>query len=177
MRLIINQPLHPVERVPANWLLPPPATSRVVPETAALITVPRLLPALPQARTTGHMGVARPNGHTKPNGHNNVNGVSGSAPPLKPVPVPKPRPKVYRPTDGSMEAGPSRRPPSPTHASEPPKKRIKESMTSQRCIACDQALGHSLSQCPIVKGGPERFVSFADEAASPLLIFCSEGLR
>ena len=151
MKLIINQPLHPVERIPVNRPLPQSAAMRPVSETAAPITTPRLLPVLSQARpTTNDMSVIRPNGHA------NMNGVSSSGPLTKPVP--KPRPKIPQPVGGPVEAGPSRRPPSPNHASEPPKKKIKESTMVTHCVVCDQP-AHSLSQCPIVKGGPERFVN------------------
>lgn len=90
-----------------------------------------------------------------------ANGVASGSKAFVAKPLPKPRLKAPVAAAAPAEAGPSsRRPPSPIHVNEPPKKKVKESSGIVPCPVCGQASIHLVGQCPIIREGPQRFVKF-----------------
>lgn len=145
MKLIINQPLHPVER-PSTVRQPQPKTSSR-PSTTPVATAKPSLSAPQTHPMANGAGIVRSNGQAS------ADSVAASSKTLVAKVLPKPRPRA------PAEAGPSsRRPPSPVHANEPPRKKAKESSGILPCLVCGQASIHPVGQCPIIKEGPERCV-------------------
>ncbi|KIP12064.1 hypothetical protein PHLGIDRAFT_400060 [Phlebiopsis gigantea 11061_1 CR5-6] len=143
MKLIINQPLHPVER-PSTVRQPQPKTSSR-PSTTPVATAKPSLSAPQTHPMANGAGIVRSNGQAS------ADSVAASSKTLVAKALPKPRPRA------PAEAGPSsRRPPSPVHADEPPRKKAKESSGILPCPVCGQASIHPAGQCPIIKEGPER---------------------
>lgn len=151
MKLILNQPLHPVERNTSSHRGLPPPLPR--PATQAAKPVPALpAPGLPAPRA-----VPRPtvNG-SKVSQSNGKHTVAKAAQPRATVPGLSQTP---------ASAGPSllnKRPPSPTAIGEVPRKKVKESMAVPFCLVCGTAPLHVLSKCPAVLEGPQRCVPSRD---------------
>ncbi|GJE85782.1 chromatin remodeling factor-like protein [Phanerochaete sordida] len=147
MKLVIGQPLHPVEahpRIPSapRMPAPPPARQPVAQHIPTISTTLRPVPPAPKPRPV-------------------VNGSSGStaasSSKATTSKVPQSHPKLGQPV--AAGSGSLRRPSSP-HVAEPPRKKVKESASSSSavrfCIVCGTTPMHTLSQCPAVLEGPER---------------------
>ena len=147
MKLVIGQPLHPVEanpKIPSAPRLPAPAAPRhpVAQHIPAISTTLRPVPPAPKPRPV-------------------VNGSSGSAvassSKATSSKLPQPHAKLSQPVAAGSSA--LRRPSSP-HVAEPPRKKVKESASASSgvvfCIVCGTTPMHTLSQCPAVLEGPER---------------------
>ena len=153
MKLIINQPLHPVERKPLSHRPQPPAFHGNVPRPAPM----------PAPKAT----IQRPTPITQPRPA--TNGIAGPRPVPSPffqatvgsskqpvVGPPRPRPSVPGSTSNAATAGPSRRPPSPVQVGEPPKKKLKAAPAAGVCSVCGTSPLHVLQQCPAILEGPKR---------------------
>jgi chromodomain-helicase-DNA-binding protein 4 len=149
MKLIINQPLHPVERKPhVNRPLPQPTIHATLPNEA--VTTLRTAPNIPQPRPLiGGVPVARPGG----NSALRLSIVNGKQAIAK---LPQPRPSIPS-SSNALVVGSSGRPSSPTQVDQPPRKKLKEApATASQCVICGKFPVHPLKQCPAVIEGPQR---------------------
>lgn len=156
MKLIINQPLHPVERHPPTIRPPqPPMFRPAVPTVPASAAAPRPSASVPRPQprpVANGTSVPKPGGSAAVNG----DGVNGKHHPvMKP---PQSRPSVTGLSNPPLTAGPSRRPPSPVRLGEPLRKKLKEGIPvgASPCAVCGAYPAHPLKHCPTVMEGPQR---------------------
>lgn len=150
MKLVIGQPLHPVEAnsktIPTPRQLPQPSARNGTAQPApAISTTLRPVQAPPKPRPVVLAG-------------SSASGVASRSQ-VATGNAPQPRPIAAVPTNSSAQPGPSRRASSP-HPAEPPRKKAKESGSSMImfCVVCGTAPMHSLVHCPAVLEGRERIM-------------------